>query len=335
MKAIGYTKNLPATDERSLQEFDVPEPAPGPRDLVVEVKAVSVNPVDVKLRVASKAENGPKILGFDAAGIVKAVGPEASLFAPGDEVYYAGAIDRPGSNSALQAVDERIVALKPKSLTYAEAAALPLTAITAWELLFDRLGVAEGGGAGETLLIIGGAGGVGSILIQIARQLTKLKVIATASRAETQAWVKRMGAHHVIDHRDDMSAQMKALGVAPRYVAGLTGTERHFPAIAQLLTPQGKFALIDDPDPKTIDVSLLKRKSLSLHWEFMFTRSLFGTPDMIEQNKLLTRIGSLVDEGRILTTANQDGGSMTPENLRQAHLLQESGRAIGKTVLEL
>lgn len=335
MKAIGYTENRPATDAQALRDIVLADPVPGPRDLLVAVRAVSVNPVDVKLRAMAPARDGPKVLGYDASGVVAAVGAEVSLFAAGDEVYYAGAIDRPGTNSALHLVDERIVGRKPRSLTHAQAAALPLTTITAWELLFDRLGVPEGGGEGECLLVIGGAGGVGSVLIQLARQLTGLTVVATASRPETRAWVAGLGAHHVIDHRAEMPAQMQALGPAPRYVAGLTGTDRHFPAIAELLAPQGRFGLIDDPDPKTIDITLLKRKSASLHWEAMFARSLFGTPDMIEQHRLLNRTAALVDGGRIRSTANHDGGSMTAANLRQAHLLQETGTAIGKTVLTL
>jgi len=337
MRAIGYEKSLPLTKEASLQEFDLAEPAPGPRDLLVEVKAISVNPVDVKVRMRAEPEpgSGPKVLGYDASGVVRAVGDQVSLFAPGDEVYYAGAIDRPGTNSELHVVDERIVGSKPKSLSHGDAAAIPLTAITAWELLFDRLGVEEGGAGDKALLVIGGAGGVGSILIQIARQLTDLTVIATASRPETVAWVEQMGAHHVIDHRGDMPAALKELGLAPHYIAGMTNTEQHFPTIAEMLAPQGKFGLIDDPDPKTIDISLLKRKAISLHWEFMFARPLFQTDDMIEQHKLLNRVAGLVDEGRLRTTANHDAGAFTVDNLKKAHALQESGSAIGKTTLTL
>lgn len=336
MRAIGYTENLPVTDDRALVEVDLPEPEPGPRDLLVEIEAVSVNPVDVKLRAGVAPEDGaPKILGYDASGTVRAVGREVTLFAPGDAIYYAGAIDRPGTNGALHVVDERIVGRRPRTLSHAEAAALPLTAITAWELLFDRFGIAEGGGEGETLLVVGGAGGVGSILVQLARALTGLTVVATASRAESREWVEAMGAHHVIDHRADMPGQMAALGLVPRYVAGLTGTERHFPAIAEMLAPQGRFGLVDDPAPGAIDVMLLKRKAISLHWEFMFTRSLFRTGDMIEQHRLLDRVADLVDEGRVRTTLNHDGGALTAANLRAAHRLQESGSAIGKTVLTL
>lgn len=334
MKAIGYMKSLPITEDASLQSFDLPDPVPGPRDLLVEVKAISVNPVDVKMRMrAEPTTDVPNVLGYDASGVVRAIGDQVSLFAPGDEVFYAGAIDRPGTNSELHLVDERIVGGKPKSLSHGDAAAIPLTAITAWELLFDRLGVAEGGGNGKTLLVIGGAGGVGSILIQIARQLTGLTVIGTASRDDTRSWVERMGAHHIIDHRGDMPAALQSLGLVPHYVAGMTNTEQHFPTIAEMLAPQGKFGLIDDPDPKTIDISLLKRKAISLHWEFMFARSMYQTDDMIQQHELLNRVAGLVDDGRIATTANFDAGAFSVDNLKKAHAFQESGGAIGKTTL--
>lgn len=333
MKAIGYLESLEITDSQSLQAFDLAEPSLGPRDLLVEVEAISVNPVDVKVRMRAKAENGPKVLGYDASGVVRSVGAEVTLFRPGDAVFYAGAIDRQGTNSERHAVDERIVGRKPASLSHADAAALPLTAITAWELLFDRFAIAEGSGAGETLLVVGGAGGVGSILVQLARKLTKLTVVATASRPETRAWVEKMGAHHIVDHRADMVEAMAELGAQPSYIAGLTATDRHFPAYAQMLAPQGKIGLIDDPDPKTVDISLIKPKAASLHWEFMFARSLFQTDDMIEQHRLLNRVADLVDEGVLRTTANQDGGKLSAETLRKAHALQESGAAIGKTTL--
>ncbi|MEM7811086.1 MAG: zinc-binding alcohol dehydrogenase family protein [Planctomycetota bacterium] len=333
MKTIAYTRSLPVDDPACLVDVELPEPVPGPRDLLVDVRAVSVNPVDVKVRGRKDPGGEPAVLGYDASGVVVAVGPEVTLFAPGDEVFYAGAIDRPGTNAERHVVDERIAGRKPRSLSHADAAALPLTSITAWELLFDRLGVPEGGGDGESLLIIGGAGGVGSVLIQLARALTGLRVVATASRDETRAWVTGLGAHDVVDHRGDMAAQLADLGLKPRYVAGLTATDRHFPAVADLIAPQGRFGLIDDPDPAAIDISLLKKKSVSLHWEFMFARSLFGTPDMIEQHRLLNRVADLVDAGCVRTTANRDGGTMTAANLRDAHRLQESGTAVGKTTL--
>lgn len=334
MKAIGYKESLPISEAAALEAFELPDPQPGPRDLLVEVKAISVNPVDFKVRKGVDPKGEPKILGWDASGIVRAVGTDVTLFEPGDGVYYAGAIDRQGANSELHIVDERIVGRRPKTLSDADAAALPLTTITAWELLFDRFGIAEGGGVGDTLLAIGGAGGVGSILIQLARQLTGLTVVATASRPETRAWVEAMGAHYVVDHREDLPAQIDKLGLAPRYVAGLAGTEKHFPTIAELLAPQGKFGLVDDPDPRAIDVMLLKQKAISLHWEFMFTRSLFQTVDMIEQHHLLNRVADLVDQGRIRTTANHHVGNISVQNLRKAHQHLESGAAVGKSVLE-
>ena len=262
MRAIGYTGPLPIADEAALQDFALPDPEPGPHDLLVEVKAVSVNPVDVKVRAGVDPAGDTKVLGWDASGVVRGVGGEVTLFRPGDEVYYAGAIDRPGTNSELHTVDERIVGRKPKSLSHAEAAARPLTTITAWELLFDRFGIVEGSEAGDTLLAIGGAGGVGSILIQLASQLTGLTVVATASRPETRDWVAAMGAHHIVDHRSDMAAEMKVLGLVPLYVAGLTGTQKHFPAIAEMLAPQGKFGLVDDPDPAAVNVILINRKTI-------------------------------------------------------------------------
>lgn len=335
MIAIGHEKCLPIDNPDALREFRLPDPTPRPRDLLVEVKAVSVNPVDVKVRANLEPEGGPRVLGWDASGVVRSVGSEITLFKPGDEVYYAGALDRPGTNSSLHVVDERIVGRKPERLTYAEAAALPLTTITAWELLFDRFGIVQGKGDGDAILVIGGAGGVGSILIQLARALTRLTVVATASRTETQDWVNALGAHYVIDHREDMVQQMSDLGIEPCYVAGLTDTDQHFPAIAEMMAPQGKFGLVDDPDPKSVNVMLIKQKAISIHWEFMFTRSLFETPDMIEQHKLLSSVADLVDAGTIKTTARHDAGEMTIENLRAAHDLQESGRAIGKTTLTL
>lgn len=333
MKAIGFTKSLPIEDEISLEDISLPDPEPGPNDLLVDVKAISVNPVDTKMRMRAAPEAGHTVLGYDASGIVKSVGSNVSLFKPGDAVFYAGAIDRAGTNSELHIVDERIVGRKPESLDFDSAAALPLTSITAWELLFERFAVAEGGGAGKSIFIIGGAGGVGSILIQLARQLTELTVIATASRDETRKWCQDMGAHHLVNHREDIKAQLDALGIAPDYIAGLTGSEQHFATIAECIAPQGKFGMIDDPDPANIDISLIKRKSVSLHWEFMFTRSMFQTSDMIEQHHLLNRVSALVDAGSVQSTFAENFGTINATNLKRAHALQESGRAIGKTVL--
>lgn len=335
MKAIAYYASLPISDAKSLQDIELPEPVAGPRDLLVEVKAISVNPVDTKVRQNVAPENGAaKVLGWDVAGVVKAVGSDVTLFKAGDKVFYAGSIARAGGNSELHVVDERIVGHMPKSLGFAEAAALPLTAITAWELLFERLQISEGSNdQGQSLLIVGAAGGVGSILTQLAKQLTGLKVIGTASRAQTRDWVSALGADLVIDHSQPLSEELKRAGIASvTHVASLTQTDQHLPQLVEALAPHGKLALIDDP--KSLDISLLKRKSLSLHWEFMYTRSLFETPDMIEQHKLLNRVAELIDAGTLKTTLGEHFGVINAANLRRAHELLESGKTKGKIVLE-
>ena len=334
MKAIGYTQSLPIDDPRALLDIELPEPAPGPRDLLVEVRAISVNPVDTKIRMRVQPEAGQhQVLGWDVAGVVRAVGSDVSLFKPGDEVFYAGALDRPGANSELHRVDERIVGRKPASLDFAAAAALPLTSITAWELLFERLQIAEGSERSESLLIVGAAGGVGSILTQLARQLTGLQVIGTASRSETRDWVRDLGAHEVIDHSEPLAAELKRVGIDEvSHVASLTHTDVHLPQIVEALRPQGRLALIDDP--ASLDISLLKRKSLSLHWEFMYTRSMFQTADMIEQHRLLNRVAELIDRGVLRTTLGEHYGTINAHNLRRAHAFIESGKAKGKIVLE-
>ena len=335
MKAIGYKRPLPIEDPESLLDLEIPTPEAKGHDLLVEVKAVSVNPVDVKIRASTKPdESGYKILGWDAAGIVKEVGAEVSLFKPGDAVYYAGSRIRSGTNAEFHLVGERIVGKKPSSLNFAQAAALPLTSITAWELLFDRLGVRHGKpfGAGR-LLIVGGAGGVGSILIQIARKLTGLTVVATASRPETQQWCLSLGAHQVIDHAKPLAEQLRTIGIPEvEYITSLTATDTHFPALVDVLAPQGKIGLIDDP--KSLDATLLKRKSASLHWELMFTRSLFNTPDLLAQHHILNEVAHLVDEGVIRTTIAETLGTINASNLKKAHALIESGKARGKLVLE-
>lgn len=333
MKAIGYKQTGPITAPESLVEWDAPTPKIGPRDLLVEVKGISVNPVDVKVR--ERPEMGPeagqtKVIGYDAAGVVREVGSEVSSFKVGDEVFYAGDITRPGTNSEFHAVDERIVGNKPVSLGFAEAAGMPLTSITAWELLFDSLDI-KGTGAGEALLVIGGAGGVGSILIQLAKKLTDLTVIATASRPDTVEWVNKMGANHVINHRESLVDQMKELGIEPKYVASLNGTEGHFPAIVELIKPRGQIALIDDPE--ILDANVLKLKSLSLRWEFMFARSMFQTDDIAKQQKLLNRVSELLDDGTLVSTVTSNLGELNAANLKEAHAQQESGRVIGKNVL--
>ena len=334
MKAVAYYQPLPIDNQLALEDVDLPAPIAQPRDVIVRVDAISVNPVDYKIRRSSKpAEGQSKVLGWDAVGIVEAVGAAVTKFNIGDRVYYAGSINRPGANSELHAVDERIVALAPTSLSDAQAAALPLTTITAYELLFDRLGVPKNGGHGQTILIIGGAGGVGSILIQLARQLTNLRVVATASRAETRQWCLDLGAHLVIDHSKLFSIELKAAGInGVDFVASLTHTPQHFPQILESLKPQGRFGLIDSL--AGIDVSALMSKSISLHWELMFTRPMFETEDMDAQGKLLAEVAALVDAGKIRSTVNKNFGIINAENLRKAHALIESGTAQGKVVLE-
>ena len=341
MKAVAYQSPGPIDRPDALIDLELPDPEPGPRDLLVRVLAVSVNPVDVKVRAsaqpAADLPSAARVLGWDAVGTVEALGAEVQGFAVGDRVWYAGAIQRPGTNSALHVVDARIAAKAPARWTNAEAAALPLTSITAWELLFTRLGVpltaARDGALGQRLLIVGGAGGVGSILIQLARRLTGLQIIATASRPETRDWCLQLGAHTVVDHRQPLSAQLQAAGVAAVDLAiGLTHTDQHYAEIVQALRPQGKLALIDDP--KQLDALPLKSKSISLHWEMMFTRSIFDTPDIGEQGKLLAEVARLADAGQIRSTLTEHFGAINAANLKKAHAFVESGKARGKCVLE-
>jgi zinc-binding alcohol dehydrogenase family protein len=335
LKAVGYQKSLPIEDANSLVDFEAAKPEPKGRDICVAVKAISANPVDYKVRKRAAPPAGQtKILGFDAAGVVEAVGADVSLFKPGEEVFYAGSILRQGTNSEFHLVDERIVGKKPKSLSFAQAAALPLTSITAWELLFDRLGAVPGRSVDpRTLLIIGGAGGVGSILIQLARRLTGLTVVATATRPESQQWCRDLGAHAVIDHGKPMKEQIEALKLPPvALVASLTFTDQHYKAIAEFMAPQGKFGLIDDPAEFTM--SVFKGKAISVHWESMFTRSSFQTPDMIAQHHLLNDVADLIDKGVLRTTIDQTFGTINAANLKRAHALLESGKSRGKIVLE-
>lgn len=326
--AIGYRAALPVTDPASLVTEQVEVPPLGPHDLLVEVEAVSVNPVDVKLRAGSPSA-GLRVLGFDAAGVVREVGSQVSLFAVGDEVFYAGAINRPGTNQRLHPVDERIVGRKPRSLSFADAASLPLTAITAWEALFDKLALtADSTG---TLLIIGASGGVGSIMLQLARELLPgVTLIATASDDERAAWVRGLGAHHIVNHREDLAGQVQA--IAPDGVHWLftAHSEGQVETYARIVRPFGQIVAIDD-GPR--DVSPLKAKSITWHWELMFTRSLFQTPDLIEQHRLLDRVAELVDAGRVRPTTTQTLTPLTAATLRQAHELLESGRTVGKVVL--
>jgi NADPH2:quinone reductase len=335
VKAVAYRTPGPIEREDALEDITLATPDPGGRDLLVKVVAVSVNPVDTKIRRTRPPQGGTwQVLGFDASGVVEAVGSEVERFKRGDAVFYAGSIARPGTNSEFHLVDERIVGRAPATLTSAAAAALPLTAITAWEMLFDRLDVTRPTCQGaDTILVVGGAGGVGSITIQLLRALSDLTVIATASRPETQAWVRELGAHHIVDHRLPMAPQVEALGLgSPGFVFSTTQTGEHLADIVELIAPQGRFGLIDDP--AGFDVALLKRKSLSLHWELMFTRSIFGTPDMSQQGMLLEDVAALVDAGRIRSTITEVAGTINAANMRRAHAQIETGTARGKIVLE-
>jgi NADPH:quinone reductase len=335
MRAVAYQKSLPIEDENALVDADLPTPSPQGRDLLVQIQAVSVNPVDTKVRKRTGAGTEQwKVLGYDAAGLVRATGPNVTLFKTGDAVFYAGAIGRQGTNSEFHLVDERIVGRKPNSLDWAEAAAIPLTAITAWEMLFDRLEVRKAvPGSAPAVLIVGGAGGVGSMAVQFIRKLTQLTVIATASRPETKDWVQRLGAHYIVDHSKPLATQVKALRLGePGLVFSTTNTDLHFKEVAELIAPQGRFGLIDDPP--IFDIAVFKRKSVSMHWESMFTRSVFETPDMAEQGELLNKVSKLVDEGSLQTTLADNFGPINAQNLKRAHALIESGRAKGKIVLE-
>ena len=332
MKAVGFRQGGPIDREDALIDIEVADPSPGPRDLIVRVHAVSVNPIDTKLRGGAKPADEPMVLGYDAAGVVEAVGSEVTLFAPGDEVFHAGTVKRPGTNAELHAVDERLVGRKPRSIDFAQAAALPLTGLTAWELLFDRLRVPRGGGEGQSILIVNGAGGVGSMLVQLARQLTKLRVIATASRAESIAWVRQMGAHDVIDRRAPLHDGLSGIGVkSVDFIASLAASDRHLPAYARIIAPQGRLAIIDDV--KSFDIVPLRQNSVTVAWEGVFTRSIYGTSDMVEQHHALCEIARLVDEGVLQGTMTRDLGPMSAAALRQAHALVETGTAIGKLVL--
>lgn len=336
MRAVGYPQPTADSPAGALYDIELPRPEATDHDLVVEVRAVSVNPVDTKVRASPSfvANAGVhRVLGWDAAGVVVAAGPLAARFKPGDEVFYAGALMRAGTNSEFHAVDERLVGRKPASLDFAAAAALPLTSITAWELLFERLRVPTGKrGPRQTLLVIGGAGGVGSMVIQLAARLTNVTVIATASRPESQAWCCSLGAHHVIDHTQSMATQLAGLGLPTvDLIIGCTGTNQHFPTMVEVIAPQGHIALIDDP--AAIDIRPLKRKSVALHWELMFTRSLFGTADMVEQHHLLNEVAALIDAGVLRSTQAAALGVINATNLMAAHARLKSGTAIGKLVL--
>ncbi|MFF9000511.1 zinc-binding alcohol dehydrogenase family protein [Streptomyces achromogenes] len=333
MPAVAYRKSLPVDDAESLVDVTLPVPRPGPRDLLVRVEAVAVNPVDYKVRQNSDPGGEPKVLGWDAAGTVVSVGSEVENFEAGDEVFYAGAIDRPGTNALFHTVDERIVGHKPRTLSFAEAAALPLTSLTAWEGLFEHLGLRDGAlEKTGTVLVTAAAGGVGAMVAQLARALTSLTVIGTASRPETTEFATRMGASHIVDHREPLVPQVA--DVAPGgvdFVFSTTGTDRNLAAYAEILKPLGRLVAIDDFGP--VEIGLLKSKSISFHWEFMFTRSLHRTPDQAVQGHILNQIARLVDAGILTTTATTDLGTINAEHLREAHRVLESGKAIGKITL--
>ena len=336
MKAIGLYRNLPIDDPESLVDLDVPKPAPSERELLVEVKAISVNPVDYKIRARpDPSAPQPRILGWDASGIVREAGAGVQLFKPGDEVYYAGSIQKPGANSEYHVVDERIVGHKPHKLGFAAAAALPLTTLTAWEGLFDRLDISSSGAdRGKSVLLIGAAGGVGSIAIQLAKKLAGLRVVATASRPESAQWVKELGADVVVDHTGDLAAQMKAAGIAEAdYVFCLTDATAYFPRFAPIIRPQGKLCLIVSMS-EPVQLTALMQKNVSIHWEFMFTRSLFQTPDIQRQHEILEEAAALIDNGTLRTTLAESLGPINAANLRRAHQMLERGRTIGKLVLE-
>jgi zinc-binding alcohol dehydrogenase family protein len=335
MKAVGYFKPLPIHEAEALLDLEVPEPTLREHDLLVSVKAVSVNPVDTKVRASRPASSGqPQVLGWDATGVVEAVGAKVTRFKVGDRVWYAGDLNRAGSNAERQTVDERIVGTMPASIDFAEAAALPLTAITAWEVLFDRLRVQDADPtANSSVLVIGAGGGVGSILVQLARKLTGLTVIATASRPETREWVMAMGAHHTIDHGKPWKEQLKELGFDDvTHVVSLNHTGTYVAQIVDTLRPEGQMALIDDP--KVLDIAPFKSKSLSVHWEFMFTRSMFNTSTQSRQYDLLNRVATLIDNGTIRSTMTLRVEGIRADNLKAVHAQIESGVARGKIVVE-
>jgi len=335
MKAVALTRYLPIDDPASLVDVDLPMPEPGEHDLLVRVEAVSVNPVDTKVRSPKpQVEAQPKVLGYDAAGVIESVGMKVEGFRVGDHVYYAGDITRAGSNAQYQAVDARLVGHAPQSLGFADAAALPLTTLTAWELLFQRMPFdSEHGGEGKTMLVIGGAGGVGSIAIQLARR-AGFTVIATASRDETAAWCRTMGAQHVIDHHEPLAPQLEALGFAQvDAVTNLANSERYWETVGEILAPQGHVGLIVEP-AKALNIGdPYKAKAIGIHWEMMFTRPRFKTADQAEQGRILDRVAALIDAGELRGTRTETLAPISALNLREAHRRLESGSSIGKLVL--
>ena len=333
MKAVGFKRSLPIDEEQSLFNFETETPKPDNRDILVKIKAISVNPVDYKVRQNSSKDEvleEPKIIGWDASGVIEEVGKDVSRFKKGDEVYYSGDITRPGCYSEYQLVDERIVAKKPSNFSWEEAAALPLTSLTAWESIFDRLRIKENSGAGKSILIIGGAGGVGSIAIQLLKRLTKLKVIATASREATRNWCEKMGADEIVNHHDLLD-QMQNFS-AVNYILNFADTSTHWDAMVELIAPQGEICCVVNTTDN-VNLNALKEKSVSFHWELMFTRSMYNTDDMIAQHKILDRVKSLAEENKIVSTMNRKFEGLSAETLKKVHKLQESGKSIGKNVI--
>lgn len=331
MKAVSFKEDSTSDLTNPLIDIDIDTPTLQSKDLLVKIHAISVNPVDTKVRKKQiPIQDKNRILGWDAVGEVIEIGADVQNFNIGDTVWYAGDLTRSGSNAELQAVDERIVSLAPKSISYEEAAALPLTALTAWEMLFDRFEINEN--EHESILIIGGAGGVGSIAIQLLKAKTNLTIIATASRPETREWVTSLGADYVINHHQNLDEQIKNLGIeAPKYVFSTNASADYIEQIATLIAPQGKFGLIDDPE--SLNIIPLKAKSTSIHWELMFTRSMFNTADISKQHEILKNLAQLVDEKKVRSTLDQSLGQISALNLTKAHQLIESGQARGKVVL--
>ena len=336
MKAIGFKTSLPIADKESFIAFETPKPIPGKRDLLVKISAVSVNPVDFKIRQNSAKDTvleTPKIIGWDAVGIVEAVGENVRLFEVGDPVFYAGDITKQGSNAEYQVIDERIVGKKPTSLSIEEAAVMPLTGLTAWEILFDRIRINPEKDKGKSILIIGGAGGVGSIAIQLAKKIAGLTVIATASRPETIDWCKQQGANFVVDHKDLVASVREAGFEYVDFIVDFVDTNAYWDTMVELIKPQGHIASITGSSDPVV-LNKLKNKSASFSWELMYTRSMFETDDMQEQHNILNRIADLLDEGILKTTLNETLLGLTPENFKKAHELLESGKTIGKIAIK-
>ncbi|PKA84162.1 NADPH2:quinone reductase [Ulvibacter sp. MAR_2010_11] len=335
MKAIGFKQSLPITDKESLIAFETEKPSPSGFDLLVKIEAISVNPVDFKVRQNAAKDivlEIPKIIGWDAVGTVEGVGEQTTTFKVGDKVYYAGDITRPGSNAEYQLIDERIVGRKPKNLSLAEAAAIPLTGLTAYEALFDRIKINPETDKGKTVLILAGAGGVGSIAIQLAKKIGNLTVIATASREDSKDWCKKLGADFVVNHHN-LKEELNKIGHGEvDYILDFVSMEAYWETAIDIIKPQGHIVTITG-SKKPLDINLLKDKSITLTWELMYTRSMFTTHDMERQASILNHIGDLLEQGVLITTLSTTLNGFTVDNLKEAHKLQESGKSIGKTVI--